>query len=213
MFDLIIESMPELQKLEATVAELERKHAEASARVQALALKVQQAREGDLNREAAALNAGRKVPSPDEPGLREQLDGAGRDAEVLSRRLALAEGDRARYLSEHHATILGLLAEAHASEGERVAAAATEALEGLLRRFAAEDDARGLQRLHPAPQEENRGGPQSMVTVWGPQSTVNAGGGPSRGSLEGTLQYLISLGAPTVIEAGAEDDEGGEDAA
>ncbi len=206
MFDLIIESMPELQKLEATVAELERKHAEASARVQALALKVQQAREGDLNREAAALNAGRKVPSPDEPGLREQLEGAGRDAEVLERRLRLAEGERARYISERHVEIMALLQRAHGEHGERVAAAATEALEALLALFRCEDDARGLQRLHPAPQEENRGGPQSMVTVWGALTTQNVGG-VNRGALEGTLRQLVAMGAPTVVEAVEDGDE------
>ncbi len=213
MFELIIGKLPELKKLESTVAALERKNGESQARVQALAVKTAQALEDDLNREAAALNSGRKPPNATEPGLREQLDGAGRDAEVLARRLALAKGDRARYLSENHATILGLLAEAHGAEGQRVAAAAEEALSALLRLYGAEDAARDLQRRHPAPALENVGGPQSMVTVWGPQSTNNVGGGPSRGSLEGTLQYLITMGAPTVIEAGAEEGEDDEDAA
>jgi hypothetical protein len=211
MFEQIVESMPELAKLESTVSELERKHAEGSARLQALAHKVQQAREGDLNREALALNAGRKVPSPDEPGLREQLDSAARALEVLERRLRLAEGEKARYISKHHGEILDLLAGAHAAEGQRVAAAAGEALAALLAYHRAEDDARNLQRLHPAPAQENVGGPQSVVTVWGNLTTQNAGGGPARGSLEGTLRYLVGLGAPTIVEAGAE--EGEEDAA
>jgi hypothetical protein len=205
MFEAIIESLPELAKLESTVSDLERQHAEASARVQGLVLKVQQAREGDLNREALALNAGRKVPSPDEPGLRDQLDGAGRDAEVLERRLRLAEGEKARYISEHHGEILDLLAGAHAAEGQRVAAAAGEALAALLAYHAAEDEARNLQRLHPPAALENTSGPQSAVTIWGPQTTQNVAGGPRRGDLEGTLQYLVSLGAPTIVEAGGED--------
>ncbi len=214
MFDLIIERLPELQKLESTVAALERKHAEASARVQALAHKTAQARELDLNAEAVALNRGRKPPNATEPGLAEQLEGAGRDAEVLGRRLALAQGDRARYLSENHAEILGLLAEAHAEEGQLVAEAAEAALEGLLRRFAAEDAARDLQRRHPAPAAENTGGPESVSVVWGALTTQNLTGGPPRGTLEGTLRQLISMGAGTVVEAGAEnDDESGENAA
>jgi hypothetical protein len=206
MFAAIIESLPELAKLESTVTDLERKHGEASARVQSLALKVQQAREDDLNREAFALNAGRKPPNPQEPGLREQLDGAGRDAEVLQRRLALAVAERGRYLSENHATILGLLAEAHAAEGARVAAAASEALDALLAYHRAEDAARDLQRRHPAPALENVGGPESVSVVWGSLTTQNVTGGPARGTLEGTLRQLISMGAPTVIEGGAEDD-------
>jgi hypothetical protein len=119
MFDLIIEKLPDLQRLEATASDLEGKHGQAQARVQALALRTAQAREDDLNREAAALNSGRKVPNASEPGLREQLEGAGRDAEVLGRRLALANNDRALYLAENHELLLGLLGEAHASEGER----------------------------------------------------------------------------------------------
>jgi hypothetical protein len=210
MFAAIIESLPELQKLEATAFDLERKHGESQARVAALGHRTNQAREHDLNAEAVALNAGRKPPKPTEPQLREQLDGAGRDGEVLGRRLALAQGDRARYISEHHAEILALLQQAHAAEGERVAAAASDALAAY---HGAEDAARNLQRLHPAPAPENVGGPQSSVTVWGALTTRNYAGGPQRGDLEGTLQYLVSLGAPTIVEAGAEEGEDDEDAA
>jgi hypothetical protein len=207
MFDQIIGSLPELQTIESTVTDLERKHAVASARVQALAHKTAQAREDDLNREALALNAGRKPPNASEPALAEQLAGAQRDLQVLERRLTLANSDRAIYLSQHHEEIVGRLGEAHASEGERIAAAATEALAALLRYFRAEDDARNLARLHPRPALENSGGPESVSVVWGSLTTVNATGGPSRGSLEGTLQYLVSLGTPTIVEAGAEGEE------
>jgi len=206
MFAAIIEKLPELQKLEATVADLEAKHGQAQARVQSLAHKTGQAREDDLNREAAALNSGRKVPNASEPGLREQLEAAGRDGEVLERRLRLAQGDRARFLSEHHATILGLLGEAHESEGARVAEAASVALEALLRRFEAEDAARNLQRLHPAPAAENSGGPESMSLVFGSITTNNVSG-ENRGALEGVLRQLISMGEGTIVEGGAEDDE------
>jgi hypothetical protein len=206
MLEAIIEKLPELQKLESTVADLEAKHGQAQARVQALAHKTGQARETDLNLEAVALNAGRKPPQPTEPALAEQLEGAGRDAEVLQRRLALAVAERGRYLAENHAEILALLEAAHAEEGQRVAEAAEAALEGLLRRFAAEDAARSLQRLHPAPQPENVGGPESVSVVWGSLTTQNVGG-ENRGALEGTLRQLISMGAGTVVEAGGEDAE------
>ena len=209
MFEQVIGKLPELEKIEAAVADLERKHTEAQARVQALALKAHQAREDDLNREAAALNAGRKVPAASEPQLREQLEGAQRDLEVLERRLTLAGTDRARYLAEHHAEILGLLQAAHDAEGQRVAVAAEEALHHLLAYHKAEDDARNLQRLHPAPAPENVGQPEGVSVVWGHLNTQNFAGGPQRGTLEGTLRHLISLGAPTIVEGV----EGGEDAA
>jgi hypothetical protein len=212
MFEQVIKGLPELQTIEKTIDGLERKHGEAQARVQALAHKTAQAREDDLNREALALNAGRKPPTASEPALAEQLAGAQRDLQVLERRLTLANSDRAIYLSQHHEEIVGRLGEAHASEGEKIAAAATEALAALLRYFRAEDDARNLARLHPRPALENSGGPESVSVVWGSLTTANATGGPSRGSLEGTLQYLVSLGTPTIVEAGAEG-EGEEDAA
>jgi chromosome segregation ATPase len=207
MYEQIIEGLPELQKIEATVAALEREHAEATARVQSLSLRAAQALEDDLNREATALNRGRKVPSATEPHLREQLDSAARDLEVLSRRLTLAQTDRALYISQHHKEIMGLLEAAHGAEGARVAAAAEAALTALTAYHRAEDDARNLQRLHPAPAQENVGGPESVSIVWGALTTQNLTGGTPRGTLEGVLRQLVALGAPTVIEAGGEDDE------
>ncbi len=201
MFDQIVEKLPELQRLEATASDLEGKHGQAQARVQALALRTGQAREHDLNAEAVALNADRRPPKPTEPALREQSEGAARDAEVLARRLALAVADRGRYLSENHGEILGLLEAAHAAEA---------ALEALLAYHRAEDAARDLARRHPAPALENSGGPESIAVVWGALTTQNAGGGPSRGSLEGTLRHLVSLGAGTVVgavEEGEDDDD------
>jgi hypothetical protein len=207
MFDQIVEKLPDLQRLETTVTELERKHAEGSARVQALAHKTAQAREDDLNREALALNAGRKPPNTSEPALAEQLAGAQRDLQVLERRLTLANSDRALYISQHHKEIMGLLEAAHGAEGARVAAAAEAALAALAAYHKAEDDARNLQRLHPAPSPENVGSPESTSVVWGHVNTRNYAGGPQRGDLEGTLQYLISLGGATIVEAGAEEGE------
>lgn len=205
MFEQIIESLPALAKIEAAIAALEQEHATVQGRVAGLASKVQQARETDLNGEAAALNAGRKVPKPQEPPLREQLEGAQRDLEVLSRRLSLANSDRARHISEHHERILSLLKAAHSAEGTKVAAAATEALAALLKRFQAEDAARNLARLHPAPALENTGGPESHVTIWGNLTTQNMGG-PNRGALEGTLRQLIGMGEATVVGSVEDDD-------
>jgi hypothetical protein len=205
MFEQVIKGLPELQTIEKTIDGLERKHGEAQARVQSLAHKTGQAREDDLNRVALALNAGRKPPTPTEPALAEQLEGAGRDAEVLERRLRLAQGDRDRYISENHELLLGLLGESHATEGQLVAAAAEKALAALLRRFEAEDAARNLQRLHPPAAAENTGSPQSVAVVWGSITTQNVGG-ENRGALEGTLRQLVAMGAPTIVEA-VEDDE------
>jgi hypothetical protein len=206
MFELIIEKVPELSRLEQAVGALQQEQAAAQAKVAALSNKVAQAREDDLNREALALNSGRKAPKPKEPELRAQLESAQREQDVLERRLTLAGSERSRYIQGHSERLMRLLAVAQAAEGEKVAEGASRVLEDLLRYFRAEDDARALRRLVPAPAPENTSGPEKSVTVWGNVTTQNFGGGPARGSLEGTLRYLASLGAGTVVAG--EDAEG-----
>ena len=204
MFELIIEKVPELRKLEQSISSLEQEHFKAQGRVQGLANRVAQAREDDLNREAAALNSGRKVPPPKEPELRSQLEGAQRDLEVLERRLALAQADRAKFIQSNHERLAELLAQAQASEGEKVAVGARQVLDDLLRLYKAEDDARALRRLVPEPANENTGAPERATAVWGPLTVANSTGGPRRGDLEGALRYLESLGPTTVVGEGSE---------
>ena len=106
---------------------------------------------------------------------------------------------------------MGLLAEAHASEGQKVAEGASKVLEDLYRYFQAEDDARQMKRLVPAPSalEENGGEaePAKTVTVWGSMTTQNVAGGPPRGNLEGELRYLASLSGSSVTVVGVDDNE------
>jgi len=204
VFELIADKLPELQRLEQVVADLEQERTEALGRHAQLVQEVATAREDDLNREAAALNEGRKVPKPKEPALRSQLEGVERELEVLERRLALAQADRGRFIQSNHERLAALLMEAQASEGERVAEGAAKVLEHLLVYFKAEDDLRALGRLVPAPAEENTGAPERVTAVWGSLTTRNITGGPARGDLEATLRYLESLGETTVVGEGAE---------
>jgi hypothetical protein len=204
VFDLISDKLPELQRLERVVADLEQAHGDARGRHALLVQEAATAREDDLNNEALALNRGKKLPKPREPELREQLEGVERELQVLERRLALAQADRARFIQSNHERLAALLMEAQASEGERVAEGASQVLADLLRYFKAEDDIRALGRLVPAPAEENTGAAQQSVTVWGSLTTRNITGGPARGDLEGVLRYLESLGETTVVGEDAE---------
>jgi hypothetical protein len=207
VFELIADKLPELQRLERVVADLEQERTEALGRHAQLVQEVAAVREDDLNREAAALNAGKKSPPRKEPELRSQLEAARRRLYVLERRLALAQADRSRYIQEHHEELVGLLLEAQRAEGEKVAQGARQVLADLLRYFKAEDDMGALRRLVPAPAEENTGAPEQSVTVWGNLTTRNITGGPARGDLEGTLRYLVSLGETT--EVGEDSEAGG----
>jgi hypothetical protein len=204
VFELIADKLPELQRLEQVVADLEQERTEALGRHAQLVQEVAAVREDDLNREAAALNASKKRPKPKEPQLRSQLEGAQRELEVLERRLALAQADRARFIQSNHERLAGLLAEAQEAEGARVAEGASQVLADLLRYFKAEDDIRALRRLVPAPAEENTGIPERTTAVWGNLTTRNITGGPPRGDLEATLRYLESLGGATVVGEDAE---------
>jgi hypothetical protein len=203
VFELIADKLPELQRLEQVVADLEQERTEALGRHAQLVQEAATAREDDLNREAAALNASKKPPKPKEPELRSQLEGVERELEVLSRRLALAQADRSRYIHEHREELLGLLAEAQAAEAEQVAEGAARVLENLLRLFKVEDEARAMGRLVPVPAQENTGGPEKVTSVWGPMTRGTITGGPPRGDLEATLRHLISLGETTVVGEGA----------
>jgi hypothetical protein len=204
VFELIADKLPELQRLERVVANLEQERTEALGRHAQLVQEAATAREDDRNREAAALNASKKPPKPKEPALRSQLEGVERELEVLERRLALAQADRARFIQSNHERLAALLMEAQASEGERVAEGASQVLADLLRYFKAEDDIRALRRLVPAPAEENTGAPERVTAVWGSLTTRNITGGPARGDLEATLRYLVSLGETTVVGEDAE---------
>jgi hypothetical protein len=210
VFEQIREQLPELQKLEATITDLEQEHQKAEARAQALAMKVSQAREDDLNREAAALNTGTRPPKPQESHLRGQLQNAERDLEILVRRLALAQSDRSRYVQEHHQQLSLLLEEARRAEAARLAVGAGQTLEWLLSFFQAEDNLRALSRLNPPVQPENSGGPERTTTILGPLTRA-ATGGPRRGDLESALRYLVSLGPAS--EVGEVEDESAEGAA
>jgi hypothetical protein len=74
MFELIMDQLPEMHRLEQAVANIEQERTEALGRHAQLVQEAATAREDDLNWEAAALNDGRKVPKPNEPALRSQLE-------------------------------------------------------------------------------------------------------------------------------------------
>jgi hypothetical protein len=213
MPQLIRGEIPELDKLERKVEDLEAERMVAENKVFTLRQRVAEAHDDDVSRTAHALNNGRQPPKPKEPQIREQLQHAEREHEILERRVQFAESERARFVAGHVEEIMGALQGAHTAEGEKIAQAAREALEALGRYHALEDEARQLQRLAPSgewrewePGEVVAG--QSVTTFLGPlrSDRVDMNSPTARGNLEAVLQYLVSLG--TVTEVGPVEDEG-----
>jgi hypothetical protein len=210
VLEQIVDSIPELRDLDSTVRTLEEDHAKAVAKVQALLQKVGEAKESDITREAEALNAGRRPPPKSAPKLEEQLRDADYEVSVYQRRLQLATADRGTYIREHLPELLGKLKEAHGEEAGKLSRSATGALRHLGGVHKAEDDARELQRMFPAPVEENTSEAASLTTIStiSPvQSTANIQPGRRRGELEQTLQFLIGCGMPEEAVVGPTPDE------
>jgi hypothetical protein len=199
MFEAIHDQAPELAKLQATVTKLEQEAHEAANRVAQLQAEAESAREDDLLREAKALNEGRRVPKAREPEVRAQIEGASRRADVLERRLALAQSDLSRYISEHAEDLMSLISGARAAKARRASELAEPLAKVLHEVQLSDGDARALRPYLEEPQEENTGKPEPSITVFGPQTRQTAFGervaGMTLGQLEAVMAELAGWGA------------------
>jgi archaellum component FlaC len=218
MIEDAAERLPDLQKIEAALAEVEGEISTCQARMSGLHSKLQEVHDEDLTRQARAANLGRTPQPPRAPKLREQLEDTQGELELLQRRYELLTSDRSTYVSSHRDEILATLEAVRNEHAQEVREGAEQALEHLLRIFECEDDAREIGRLAPVqepaiPYTEEMG----VTNLWGStltrQSISSASSPTSRGNLQETLTYLQSLAGPdeeTVVgpsEAHGEDDE------
>jgi hypothetical protein len=217
VFELIVEKMPDLKRLQQKVSNLEQERGEAEARVMQLRVQVQDERSSDLDREAAALNAGTRVPKPRAPELQSQLEGAERRLEVLGRRVGLAQADLSRFLSENAQDLARLLQQVEVDKAREVALLAEPLAKALHELQLPGLDARALRPYLEGPAPENTGEPESTITVMGPYNRQNAGGGErvagqTIGQVEAIVAELVGLatryeqGDVTVV--GPTEDEG-----
>jgi hypothetical protein len=199
MFESIYEQAPELGRLQAAVTKLIQEEVEAQTRVAQLQAELEDTRNSDLDREALALNRGRRPPKPRAPEVEAQLEGATRRWEVLQRRLALAQSDVARHISEHAEDLMRLVQGAKAAKAREVSELAGPLAKALHELQLPDADMRALQPYLEGPQEENTGEPQPSITVWGPQTRATAFGeriaGQSVGQIEAIVTELASLAA------------------
>jgi hypothetical protein len=221
MFESIHDQAPELATLQGAVTRLEQEAHEAASRVAQLQAEAEGAREDDLLREAKALNEGRRVPKAREPEVRAQIEGASRRAEVLQRRLALAQSDLSRYISEHAEDLDRLALQARADKVREASELAEPLARALHEVQLADADRRALRPYLEEPQEENTGDPEPSITVFGPQTRATAFGeriaGMTLGQLEAVMGELVGWGARVdqggTTLVGPTPEEGGEGAA
>jgi hypothetical protein len=218
MFESIHTKVPDLAQLQQVVTNLEQETHEAEGRVAQLHLEAQSAHEDDLNREATALNAGRRAPRPTEPDVRAKLEGAQRRLEVLQRRLALAQSDVARYISSHSDELVELVQKAKASKAREVSELAAPLAKALGEFQQPDLDLRALQPYLELPAQENTGEPESSITVLGPLTTRSAFGekiaDQTIGQVQNIVTELVGLAAryeqgdTTIVGPSEAEDEG-----
>jgi hypothetical protein len=64
-----------------------------------------------------------------------------------------------------------------------------------------EDEGRAIERQVPVEQEVNQSDPSPITNIYSVTQTHSIGGGaPQRGTIQSTLEYLISLGSETVVD-------------
>jgi hypothetical protein len=212
MLDMILDQRPALKGLEETVLDLERDRANAMAKAANLTHRVMQTRQEDLEREAQALNNGRKVPPPKAPAMQEALADVEHEIVVLNRRLELATAERNEWVSDNYQDVFSLLKEHRDVEAERLARSANDALTHLLAIFRAEDEARSLVRAHQPPPEINTSDAAAMTVIdlSAPATHTPTGlspaGGPMRGELESVLRHLQTFAVEETTVVGSEAD-------
>jgi hypothetical protein len=201
MLEAVTDRLPELAKIEETVASLEREVSAAQQRVLGLAQRLQQTKAQDLDNAARAANAGRRRPQPKAPDVASQLDEAEDALALLQRRLELAQQDRSLYVPERGQEIISVMLEARDDQASAVAKHAGETLQALLTMYATEDQGRAIERQVPVPVETNTSDPSPITNIYSVTQTLNTGSGaPRRGDIQSILEYLISLGTGTVVE-------------
>lgn len=192
-------------ELQAQIDSLEARSMEQQATVQRLRRALEQARESDLNGEAAALASGSDKPKPKAPTIERRLDAAQHDAAVYERALTMAKNDLSRYYAAHVAELMGKLAQAKAERAREVAELAGPLLAALRGFYATDDDAKTLRPYLAPPEETGPPGSepgQKITTVYGgaPMTTQNVFGadriaGLARGELEQVVAALTNLPA------------------
>jgi hypothetical protein len=190
-----------LIELELQVDSLEQRQAEQSAVVAGLRRDLEQAKEDDLNREAAALQTEAAKPKPKAPEIERALQAAQHDFEVIGRALQMAQDDASRYKAKNCEKLVHELAKAKAGRAKEVSTHARPLLEAIRGFYQVDDDSK---ELRPYIRQDVETGPPGSgsperytLDVGGGMTTRNVYGdrvaGLERGQLEGVIRSLVQL--------------------
>jgi hypothetical protein len=205
-----------LIELELQVDSLEQRQAEQSAVVAGLRRDLEQAKEDDLNREAAALQTEAAKPKPKAPEIERALQAAQHDFEVIGRALQMAQDDASRYKAKNCEKLLLELAKAKAGRAKEVSAHARPLLEAIRGFYQVDDDSKELRPYIQQVQETGPPGTGSperyTLDVGGGMTTQNVYGdrvaGMERGSLESLIRSLVQLETAYAETSSPPDEEG-----
>jgi len=200
---------PRLTELHEQVDSLEQRQAEQHAVVAGLRRDLEQAKEDDLNLEAAALKTEAAKPKPKAPEIKRALEAAAHDLEVVARALAMAQSDIGQYRAKNSEKLLDGLQRAKAARARAVASRAKPLLEELRGFYAVDDD---MKVLKPYLQHESPGSGEAQkysLFLGGVQTTQSAFGGRvaglERGNLEAVIAALVRLEEDYPAAAGGTD--------
>lgn len=199
---------PALAKLQAEVADLERRRGEAEGRVQAARQALHDARDKDAQLAGAAIRAGRSVPEPKHAQkAQQQLEAAERVVLGYQRALESAQTDLAAFMAEHSEEIQRSVMQALRSDSQRLRELMSEAAPIFGRLMDSKYDLRAL--TPPTPPAEPSGPGRDTTDFGGVITRANAYAEPhQRGDVEAVLGYLASLEdrypepTPEPVEAG-----------
>jgi hypothetical protein len=200
---------------------LEQRQAEQHAMVGGLRRELEQARETDLNQEAAALQTEAAKPKPKAPEIERALEAAEHDLEVIGRAWTMAQTDLGQYKAKNCEKLLRKLQRTKTKRAQGVASRAKPLLDELRGFYTVDEDIKELKLyLH---QERETGEPGSgeaqryTLALGGVQTTQSVFGnrvaGLERSQLEGVIASLARLETvyPEASEASQEAE--GTDAA
>ena len=187
----IADEFPKLARLEAEVADLERRRAEAEAAVFVARNAISGAREKDEQAAAQALRGGKAMPeAKHEAKAQAALEDAERTLTAYQKAVEGATSELAAFTAEHRTEIARAIVAALRDKAARLRELTAEAAPLYA---TIEDSKYDLKNLTPPPPVDHDAPARDSFTVIGP--VTSQAGAPQRGTVEEVLAHLASLEA------------------